>query len=329
LAKGLQRDLGYFTDDGPMELVTILRELWRHRLLVIAGALLAISLGTIAAYRVSLAPPALHSRQFHVGLASTHLLIDTPDSQVVDLDPAGADALGTRTALLANLMVSAPVRTIIAQDAGLSPDQLLATTPSTTGMAVPTLLSQRAAAGLSSPEAYILTVNVEGNLPIISIQAQAPNAKAATRLADAATSGLRKYLSTVAATQQIPSSRKFVVRPMGADVAGEVVRGPRRLMAVIIVLFVFGFVCTAIVLTSGLARGWRQAAAWEARTEDPALADFPVFEDEGDAEDLDAAALRPAEWPEIGPSAPSTGSTSAASTAPGGAAGATAADRRV
>ena len=49
------------------------------------------------------------------------MLIDTPDSQVVDLEPKGADGLGTRANLLANLMASSPVRTIIARNAGVNP----------------------------------------------------------------------------------------------------------------------------------------------------------------------------------------------------------------
>ena len=43
----------------------------------------------MTAYRISLAPPKLESRQYHVGVASARVLVDTPDSQVVDLNPEG------------------------------------------------------------------------------------------------------------------------------------------------------------------------------------------------------------------------------------------------
>ena len=65
----------------------------------------------MTAYRISLAPPKLESRQYHVGVASARVLVDTPDSQVVDLNPKGADALSSRASLLANLMASSPVKT--------------------------------------------------------------------------------------------------------------------------------------------------------------------------------------------------------------------------
>ena len=101
-----------------MEAITILRELWRLRYLVFLGAILALAIALMTAYRISLAPPKLESRQYHVGVASARVLVDTPDSQVVDLNPKGADALSSRASLLANLMASSPVKTIIARDAG-------------------------------------------------------------------------------------------------------------------------------------------------------------------------------------------------------------------
>ena len=67
------------------------------------------------------------------------MLVDTPDSQVVDLNPKGADALSTRANLLANLMVSTPVKWIIARDAGVPPDRLVAVAPSATGSGGPTV----------------------------------------------------------------------------------------------------------------------------------------------------------------------------------------------
>jgi capsular polysaccharide biosynthesis protein len=248
-----------------MELVTILRELWHRRALVLIAAVLSFAVGLHMTQRVSLMPPKLQSKQFRVGLASTHVLLDTPDSQVVDLEPKGADALGTRTGLLANLMTSGPVRELIARDAGISQDQLLATSPSTTGLAVPTLLSQKAAESAKSPEAYILTVRADAELPIIAIDAQAPNAEKARKLADAAISGVTKYLKTVAASQRIPSAKQFVVRPLGSEVAAEALRGPRRLIGVALSFFLFIFLCTAIIVVAGIARGWRRAAAVEAQ----------------------------------------------------------------
>jgi hypothetical protein len=261
-----------------MEFVTILRELWRRRSLVALGGLLAICIGIMTGYRVSSVPPKLESRQYHVGLASARVLIDTPDSQVIDLDPKGADALSTRANLLANLMATGPVKTVIARQAGVSVNKLNAIAPSMSAdPTVTTPLTQRAAASAKSPDAYVLTIRAGETLPIIAIEAQAPTAEKAARLANAATVGLRTYLNSVAATQNIPDARRFVVTSLGPAQSADVVRGPRRLFAIVAFVLVLGFTCTAIILMSGLARGWRQAAADErAEIEPPRDDDKPL-----------------------------------------------------
>jgi len=249
-----------------MESIIILRELWRLRLLVILGALLAVMCAVLVSYRVSLPSLKLESRQYHVGIASARMLIDTPASQVVDLNPKGADTLNARASLLANLMVSAPVKSIIARDAGVPADRLIAiapTAPGSGGPTVPTTLSQKASEASKTPGAYLLTLQSDETLPIVSIDAQAPTAAAAARLANAATTGLRDYLRSVAGAQNLPATRQIVVSGLGGAQAADQVRGPRKLFAIAAFVFVFGFACFAIIMISGIARGWRRAAALE------------------------------------------------------------------
>jgi hypothetical protein len=263
---GKGRTLPAPTDCDFMESIIILRELWRLRLLVILGALLALFCAVLVSYRVSLPSLKLESRQYHVGIASARMLIDTPASQVVDLNPKGADTLNSRASLLANLMVSTPVKSIIARDAGVQPDRLIAiapTAPGSGGPTVPTTLSQKASEASKTPGAYLLTLQSDETLPIISIDAQAPTAAAAARLANAATTGLRDYLRSVAGAQNLPAGRQIVVSGLGGAQAADQVRGPRKLFAIAAFIFVFGFACFAIIMISGIARGWRRAAALE------------------------------------------------------------------
>jgi hypothetical protein len=106
-----------------MELIMMLRDLWRRRILVGCAALLAVLAGTAVTYRISF-PPKLESRKYEVGVATTRILVDTPSSQVVEVAPKGSDTLGVRANLLASLMVDGVVKTAIARRAGLRPDQL-------------------------------------------------------------------------------------------------------------------------------------------------------------------------------------------------------------
>jgi len=260
-----------------MESITILRELWRLRYLVVLAGLLALVIGLMTAYRISLAPPGLQSRQYHVGVASARILIDTPDSQVVDLNPKGADALSSRASLLANLMASSPVKAIIARDAGIPANKLVAVAPSSTGgPTVATPLSKAASESTNLSDVYLLTIQADETLPIIAIQAQAPVADQAGRLANAASTGLRDYLRSVAGAQNVPAARQVVISGLGAAQAADVVRGPRRLFAFIAFIFVLGAACFAMIMISGIARGWRRAAALERSAADAAGAAAPA-----------------------------------------------------
>src|SRR4051812_42369202 len=101
-----------------MELVAILRLLWRRRAVVAALAVVAVVVGLSAAYRIG--PGGLESRQHDVGIGSVTALVDTPSSLVVDLGgDTGADigTLSARANLLASLMTSSPIKDEIARRA--------------------------------------------------------------------------------------------------------------------------------------------------------------------------------------------------------------------
>ena len=237
-----------------MELVTTLRELWRLRAFVLVVALLALFAGLAIAFRL----PSLESRKYEVGVASARMLVDTPNSQVVEVAPKGSDMLCVRANLIANLMAEGDVKAAIAQRAGVKPEQL-------TGIAESAETPQTAKPG---PGAYVLTTRVLStptgdHLPIIELESQAPDAARAAKLADAAVTGLRDYLDSKAATEQVPDANRLIVSGLGASQAADVVRGDRRLLAVAAALFLFFGGCAAIVLVGSLIRGWHIAAEWE------------------------------------------------------------------
>src|ERR1044071_1276315 len=106
-----------------MEVVVMLRELWRRRWLVLLSGVLALLIGVLMAYRVH--PPfKFESRAYTVGIASTTAMLDTPSSQVVDLggqDSEVAGSAGTlpgRAALLASVLTTSPLKDEIAKSAG-------------------------------------------------------------------------------------------------------------------------------------------------------------------------------------------------------------------
>jgi hypothetical protein len=240
--------------------VITLRELWRRRLLVLAAALIAASVGVMVAYRPGLPP---ESRQYHVGLASTDVLIDTPNSQVVSLksDPEEGNKLEGRASLLASVIAANPLRTEIAHRSGVDPNSLAAVPPTTD--AGPSPLSTAATKTPTGATAHVLTLHVDTTLPIISVVAQAPDTETAARLSNGAVAVLKDHLRSVATTQKVPHARQLVVKQLGAARTAKVTRGPRRLYALLLGILIFTLACAAILMIPRLARGWRQLDAVE------------------------------------------------------------------
>jgi hypothetical protein len=267
-----------------MEFVTILRELWRRRLLVVVVALFALLAGAAVAFKL----PSLESRKYEVGIATARILVDTPNSQVVEVAPKGSDTLGVRANLIANLMADGVVKTAIAERAGIRPEQLEGVAESAPG--------PPADASPSPAQSHVLTTRVlatpDGDrLPIIEIEAQAPDAARAAKLADAAVTGLRDYLDSKAATEEVPDAERLRVDGLGTPQARMAVRGPRLIFAILAAIFVFGLGCAAILGFFAVVRGWRAADALEALEEGgerDVIASFDGLDDLFDEEPVDS-----------------------------------------
>jgi hypothetical protein len=256
--------------------VTILRELWRRRWSVGVGCAYALLVVVLMMFRVSLAfPPKIESRQYNAGIAASDVLIDSPNSQVVDLgggstDSAGAtidlNGLSTRARLLANLMSNSPLKDSIARAAGIEPSKLLVIPPTSTDG------TQPAAPGggpgthvkLGDRDANVLALFVDETLPILTMRVQAPDADTAKRLASASVSSLRVYLKTVATADDVPGARQLVIEPLGPASSATVVKGPRRLFAILAGVLVLALWCTATIMIPRIVRTWKDAAVAEA-----------------------------------------------------------------
>jgi hypothetical protein len=286
-----------------MELVTVLRVLWRYRALVAIGAVLAVIAGSSIAYRLGLPP---ESRQYSVGMGEATALVDTPSSQVVDLGgETGPDiaTLSGRATLLASLMTSSPIKDQIATRAGADPDKLIAIPPpSDVG-----ITDEGAAAAMKNRDAIVLKARVptleSGEVPIIAVETQAPDAELAAKLADESIAALKDHLRSIAGADRVPDERRVVVSELGPARATTVTRGPRPALGVVAALFLFGAACAAIVGVHALVNGWRRAEVMELFEADDA---FDAFDDydyadaETDGDDAldDAERKEPADEPE-------------------------------
>ena len=174
-----------------MELLPLLRLIWRRRLLLGIGLVVAVAL----AFAIG-GPPAGSS-----AVAWTRLALDTPTSQLVKSAPAGADTLTWRASLLVHQMNTDDVQRQLAGQLGVPPDQLMVVDPALATPEIPASLPTAASdAAAMTVAPYTLTVFTPSlYLPLIAIEAAAPDRAGAERLAAAASDVLESKSSLSAA----------------------------------------------------------------------------------------------------------------------------------
>jgi hypothetical protein len=257
-----------------MRPVATLRELWRFRRAVRLGIVFALVGGLLIAYSVSLElPPTLESRQYEAGVAGVEVLVDSPNSQVVDVGGTPSDVEGAaidigglsmRARLLASLMSSSPLKDRIARAAGIRPDMLIVVAPTGNDLTARAAPAPPAKVKPGDRDANVINLYVDETLPIITMRVQAPDAGTARRLASAALPQLQQFLKTVASERSIDNARQLVVSPMGPATSATVVKGPSKMVAIFVGILIFALWCTGTLMIPRLARTWTDAARLEA-----------------------------------------------------------------
>ena len=173
-----------------MELVLVLRRLWRRRRLLGAGF--------IGAVAILVALGGTSPVTAKGGMASTSVALDTPKSELVDAAPAGADSLAWRASILAHLMATETLKKEIALRLGVRIDQVAVVDPAFLQPHVQTdtaLAATKVALSVAAP--YVLIAFLPTNtIPVVSIQAAALDRAGAGRLAEAAVAVLKAQAST-------------------------------------------------------------------------------------------------------------------------------------
>lgn len=227
-----------------MELVGILRSLLRRPILVVIGALAAIAIGVLAG----------GGKTEETGTASARLVMDTARSQLIYQNPSGADTLGWRAILLADLAGSRELRDRIASEVGIRRNELVVVHPELAVPAIPATLPNRAAeVAKVVSEKYILTVRFDEPLPIISLKAEAPDRGAAVSLVEAAAGALKDTGTSGVVT---PDVLGLVVEDVGPVRSKAIVDRPQPLLGVAIAVVLFGFWCAAVALLPHLRGTW-------------------------------------------------------------------------
>lgn len=161
-----------------MEVVSFLHVLWRRRLLVVVGLVVALALGFVAGRE----PASSY------GTATSRVLLDTPRSVTVENAPFGAETLPWRANLIVHLIGSEDAKRRLARELGIRPDRLAVVDVALSVPDVRASMPKAAAeAALPTGAPYVLTVSQRNlELPIVYVEADAPDRRRAARLAGAA-----------------------------------------------------------------------------------------------------------------------------------------------
>jgi hypothetical protein len=232
-----------------MESVTILRALLRRRLLFGLGVLLAIAVGVLGAYSVSLSPPGMKSKTVTAGFASQRVLVDTPTSLVADARAKGATSIVIRATILADQVESAAMRREIAKAVGISSAELGAISSTTASAQTESPLAKQVLEVTRPIQPYLVSVGLQAGQPILAIQTAAPSAAAAARLARAATVAL-----AAAGRRGEPARGLVRVERLGTAQVGVRQAGGGKKKAAMAALVVLVFWCAALVAADGIRR---------------------------------------------------------------------------
>src|SRR3954471_23516834 len=202
-----------------MALGSRLWTLWRFQRFVLVSALVALLMAIWSIYSISLMPPKLTPRSLRMATATTHVIVDTPTSTVLDLrqNSYDFDAMTQRAIVLGNVIANGVVRESIARQAQIPPAALRVTAPFTRKQprVVGTDNPKRTSDIFASMNQYRLNIQANPSVPMLDIYAQAPNAKTAAILANSAVEALRGYLANLAMTQRIPAKNQLRLLQLG------------------------------------------------------------------------------------------------------------------
>jgi hypothetical protein len=249
-----------------MNPLSALRLLWRRRLAVAVGVPFALLAALSLCYHVSLGPPGLHSRAHTAGLASSQILLDSPQTQIAGLQQAQPEygtaldlaGLITRAQLLASLMTTSPLADRIAAEARTDPQRLVIQAPTGFGPGVGSSSTISLDSSLS-----VIQLSVDQDLPIIRLSVSAPSRRAAVALSHAAFTAVRGYVAGEAGQAKLPGASRLVVSQMGAPTSSSVEFGTRRMYAVIAFLVLISLWAGALLAVPRFIQYWRELARAE------------------------------------------------------------------
>ncbi len=232
-----------------MELLAILRVLRRHRLGVALGALVSVLVFILAVYSVSLSPPSLTRKTKTTGVAVDQVLVNTKKSLVADAKARGVESIVARASFLGNLLAGEAPRRDLARRLGAKPAEVEVLGPGAGTPTVKITLAEQATEVAKPHSPYVVSVQENTSLPILTIETAAPDPAAAGRLADLATAELIQLSRTSPVFVGTVDAQRIGVASQGPKLSGG-----SRTKGLMMAVFLFVVWCAGIVFVDAFRR---------------------------------------------------------------------------
>lgn len=245
-----------------------LRSLWAMKAGVAGCVVFALVAAVWSVANISLFPPKLTGRSLEIATASTHVVVDTPRSTLLDLrqDTYELEGLTKRTVLLGNVIANGPVRESIARQAGIPAAALRVEAPLTAEQPRARVESgneKQASDILSSTDQYRLNIQANPTSPVLDIYAQTPTAQSAETLANAAVKSLQAYLADLAQAESTPETQQIRLLQLGTARGAVINEGIQWQVAFVVFILAFALACATLIFLSRVSLGWRLASLSE------------------------------------------------------------------
>ncbi len=241
-----------------MNLILLLKELWRRKVLLVLSVVAAIAIPVVVVYQVSVSPPGISKRTQVDAQGSIEILIDSARSPLAD-SRRDLTGLTTRAGVFARLIAGGNVVRQIAKDSDIPFDQI--------DVAGPTPFPGEAPGVGQEPlqlHPYGIAITQPEELPIVKVVTRAPTVDEARALASAAPKAVREVVESVQAQQGTPADKRIEFRVLGPAQAAmnDEALGKKAALAL---FFVVLALCVGLIL--GVPRF---KAAWTAADPDDA-----------------------------------------------------------
>lgn len=247
-----------------METGIRLRRFWRMRAGVLACLALALFVALISVEKVSFSP-TIHftPRSLEMASASTHVVVDTPKSSLLDnrQDTSGLEGLTKRAVVLGNVMANGAVRAEIARAAGIPAEVLQVNAPLTSAQPRPLAQSgneKHTSDILKSNDEYRLSILANPTVPVLDLYAQTPDRKSAEAIANAAVDSLKAYLVRLASEEGTPTTQQIRLVQLGRAEGAVINGGVRWQVAIVAFLLSFAVAIGTLVFAGRVRDGWRR-----------------------------------------------------------------------